>query len=401
MFKPSYILAFFLLSTTPSLSLSAHTEDLELQDCEQLLQITSEKLTPLVNKNDFSQVEPLLATIESGCGKSEFTQRIRIFKSIFERSDSKALIQDYLDHNYDDVLIMRWDYSVEKDHKLIYNGNKPHFNHIPLNHPIDILIKRKAEAILKSASYSLNAEEEKIMLLFADRIQEYDQAVAVQHPEGRPINAAVAVAPAAVEEEQLVEQTDYQEKSRSGISIYAGVTGPLGGVNPTFGVNPSFGVMYSSRLSSSFIYELGMRVRINSKDRDFDYNLYDDVERVNSKASFSFGGTVGYKVFDNKKFIIAPKFGLAYETTTTGLSEITETEYYDEYYGDYASSSNVRYHNVNTMRMSFGLAAMRKVSRNQYIGIEASYIYAPYNWDKSLITSVHSNYGSLELFYRF
>lgn len=377
--------------------LFAFNEEGKVQDCEHLLEISLDKLTPLVNKNDFNQVEPLLATIEGACGRSEFTQRIRILKNILERGDSKALIQDYLDNKYDETLIMRWDYSLEQDYKLIYNRNKADFNFIPLKHPIDILVQLKAEALLKSASYNLNEQEEKIILLFANRITEYDQVSVAHVPQVQPSTNT----PAIVQAEVLpIEQVAEPVRGRSGVNIYAGLTGPLGGINPTFGVNPSFGVMYSSALTSPFLFELGMRVRVNTKDRDFDYLIYDDVQTVNSKASFSFGGTLGYKVFDNNKFIIAPKFGLGYETTTTGISEITDYGYYDDY-GDYINGTDTKYHNVNTMRLSLGLAAMRHVSRNQYIGIEASYIYAPYNWDKSLLTSVQSNYGSIELFYRF
>lgn len=164
--------------------------------------------------------------------------------------------------------------------------------------------------------------------------------------------------------------------------------------------------MYSSKLSNQFIYDLGVKIRVNSNDRSFDYLLYDEIQTVNSGVSLSFGGNLGYKIYDNNKFIIAPKVGLYYEATSTGLTEVT-SDYYDDYYDDYyyddydQPANSVQFHNVNSMRLNAGLTVMRHLAKKKYLGIEAAYHYISYDWEKNLLTEIQSNYASLQMFFRF
>ncbi|QBQ42508.1 hypothetical protein E2P86_15690 [Sphingobacterium psychroaquaticum] len=371
-----YITGFSFLSTAAT--------DKTWQDCEQITKIALDKIGPMVTKNDYAALEPTLATIEGVCGQNEFTQRLRILRALIERQHTEKLIQDYLDKKYHDVLVMRWDYSVETKYAQIYRENKADFNYVPLNHPIDSLVRLKARALLQSTAFSLRDSEKQIAFLFADDIDSFYQSYEKQ--TATPQASAI----------QKI-RTNYTDRDRSGFSIYAGIETPLTGSNPVFKSNPVFGFMFSSKISSAVLYELGIRVRINSNDRNFDYLLYGNTEDVNSSASYSFGGTLGYKVFDNYKFILYPKVGLYWESTGTGLSEDTGGDYWgDENYG-----SNIKYNNVNTMRSSVGFAAMHHLGGKKYIGLEAAYNYVPYNWDNNLLTSIQPNYGSLQVFFRF
>lgn len=354
----------------------------EIQSCEQIMGIALDKLTPLIDKNEFTDLEPVLTTIQSTCGDTEFTQRLRILRALIEKKTTGDLIADYFSKKYVEVLIMRWDYSIEEKYQSIYQDNKSYFNYVPLRHPIDSLIKLKANALLYSTSYNLTEQEEEIILLFSDQIEAFEQAHVPE--QENPINTNK-------------EKNKHFYKDKHGLQVYAGVEYPLTGTDPVFKSNPTFGIMFASKLSSDFLYEIGAKVRINHNDKTFDYQLYDDIKSVNSSASYSFGGNVGYKLLDDDVFILSPRIGLYWESTSTGLSEITE-----DYYDDYGNSiPNIRFNNVNTMRTSIALGLMRYLMKKQYIGIELAYHFIPYNWEKNLITSIQPHYSSAQLFYRF
>ncbi len=367
------------------------------QDCEQITKIAIEKLVSSVDKNDFENLETMLSTIQSACGENEFTQRMRILRALIEKKTTGAIIADYLSKNYQEVLVMRWDYSVENEYQKIYQENKADFNYIPLNHPIDSLVKLKANALLTSTSYNLTEQEKQIALLFSDHLDEFYKSYGSTAPAPTPVTVQVP-APETALEEPIEYSEDY--KYRAGVLVSAGVEFPITGTDPLFKSNATIGVMYASPLSSLMVYELGAKIRINSNDRSFDYLLNEVIEHVNSTVSFSLGGNLGVKVFDNDKFIIFPKAGIYYDITGTGLTEYGEGYYYDEY-GFEQSSGSIRYNNVNTMRTTLGLSVMRHIDRKKYIGLEFAYHYIPYNWDKNLLTNIQPNYASGQVFLRF
>lgn len=386
------ILTFLLFIQFASLPIDGYGKEqrnisMKWQDCEQITKVALEQLVDIFRKNDFERLEPVLNTIQSTCGENEFTQRLRILRALIEKKTTGDIIANYLSKDYQEVLVMRWDYSVEEKHAEIYRENRSDFDFVPLRHAIDSLTKTKALALLNSPSYNLTEQEEKIALLLADHIDEFYQVHdgATRQPSGNNTPKPTS--------------DKYYGKNRHGVSVYAGAEFPLTGSAPVFTTSPAVGVLFSSRLSNPFLFEAGLKVRINSNDREVEYRLYDEIEVIRSMASLGIGGTVGYKVFDNDKFIIAPKVGLFWEMATTGLSEVNEG-YYDDGY-DYYETRSVRHFYINTMRSSLALSAMRHLSGKTYIGLEAAYHYVPYNWDSNLLTSVQPNYGSLQLFFRF
>lgn len=192
------LLFFINILATSSFNL-ANAEQ-PMQDCEQIAQISLEKLVEIVDKNKFSDLESVLGTIQSSCGESEFTQRLRILRAIIEKSPTDALITDYIDKKYDEILVMRWDYSVEAKHQEIYNENKAAFNYVPLNHAIDSLIKLKSVALLNSNAYSLTENETRITLLFSDNIDEYYRSAQVEETPKIPVEKRLPLKVSKIEE---------------------------------------------------------------------------------------------------------------------------------------------------------------------------------------------------------
>src|SRR5690606_41687326 len=62
--------------------------------------------------------------LQSTCGENEFTQRLRILRLLIEKKTTGEIITDYLAKNYQEILVMRWDYSVEEKYAQIYQSNR-------------------------------------------------------------------------------------------------------------------------------------------------------------------------------------------------------------------------------------------------------------------------------------
>ncbi|MHC8948218.1 hypothetical protein [Sphingobacterium hungaricum] len=388
------ILSFLLL-------LTAFTAQAQQENCESISEISLDRLTPLLDKNDFSQVDVLLTTIESVCGVSEVTQRIRILRLIIDKQPADVAIDDYINNQFDVKFTVRLDNADDKNFKTIYESDKAAFNFIPLGHPIDILTKQKATALLNSNSYNLNPKEELICLLFADMVEDFynelDKRQAQVQPQTMPDEMVTITRPARVKKTQ--SNPIQHAKDRGGIVLSAGAYMPLGATNPVFKNNAVLGVSLMSPLSNSFIFEGMIKVRINSNDRDFDYMLRDEIYTINSKATYLMGGSIGYKVYDDEKYIIYPKIGIAFESTNTGLAEtIYDDNSYDEY-GD--PTSYTRYNNLNTVNFAPGVTFMRYIAGKTFMGLNVNYHYSPYHLNNNLQTEIFNSYSSVELFVRF
>lgn len=372
------ILLLFLYIPFACVPLYAQQKVEDTQDCEQVTKTALEQLVPIFQKNDFENLESVLNTIQSTCGENELTERLRILRTLIEKKPTDSIIGNYILKGHKNTLEVRWKSSADKNYAQIYTEHKTVFNFIPLRHTIDSLTKIKALALLNSPYYELNELERPIVLLLADHVDEIYQ---VRH--------------------EKVPKSAYRNKSSNGISFYAGAELPLTSMYPLFKTSPTFGIFFSSRLSNPVLVELGMKIRFNNKENnEFEYLLHNEVEVTSSEYSVNLGGTVGYKVFDNNKIIVSPKIGLFWDMTETGVGRLTTTHYTDEY-GDSYEEESVQMYHINTMRTTVALAAMHHLSGKTYIGLEAAYHYVPYHWDKHLLTRMQSNYGSLQLFFRF
>ncbi|TJZ60679.1 hypothetical protein FAZ15_11875 [Sphingobacterium olei] len=347
--------------------------------CEEITTASLQRLTPLLEKNDFSQIESIISTLESVCGQGEFTLRLQLIRQLILKEDTQKEISSYLDNHYDEILAHRYDNAADKNYRNIYTKDKAKFHFIPLNHPVDSLIRLKATALLNSPSYTLTEREEAISLLFADDIDAFYTQLNRQ-PKRKPVA-------------QIYYELE-SNKQRTGFAIYAGAFGTVG-KNSTFATSPSFGASVMSPLANQFVFELAIKFRLNTNDNYFEFNDNGVIKDINSSSSFFFGGTAGYKALDNGPWIILPKVGAGFGFINTGLSETT---FYNGDYYEENGSSGIQYNNANTFHTFIGVALMRHVKGRKFIGVEAGYHYIPYNWDKDLITSIQPRYWSLELF---
>ena len=347
-------------------------------------------LTKTLNNNDFDQIDPLLNSMQASCGVNEFVQRLRILVYIIEKKNTTTEIKHYVDNQFDKIFLQRLDAADREDFAAQYDQDKAKYNFVPLRHPLDGLIKVRAKALLASDSYTLNDQEKDILQLFSDT--DVANAVQQQQADGQD-NQQRFPTPKVYRDRQ---------KAKMGYVPSIGVVTPLGGANKIFGTNISFGFMLMSSLERKFIFEGGFKVRINSNDRNIDYNYEGSNVSVNSSATAFMGGAVGYKVFDNDKFILIPKGILGIDITDTG---ITESAYSSGYYdpdGYYYDGGYIdRMVTINNVHLGLGLASLFRMKNQKYIGFELCYHYTPYDASSKVLSPIQANYGSLELFFRF
>ncbi|MDR2271329.1 MAG: hypothetical protein LBF27_10540 [Sphingobacterium sp.] len=343
-------------------------------------------ITTALNSNEFDRIDPLLNTLQASCGVTEFGQRLRILLLIIEKKNSSAEIERYIDNNLDKAFIQRLDAADQNDFLYQYEQNKEKYNFYPLRHPLDNLIKIRAKALLSSSNYLLNNTEKDILHLFAD----------TDIQEGEPIQQNT---PAPYTRPQTAGN---RSKSKMGYVPLIGVMSPLGGANKIFGTNVMFGFMLMSSLERKFIFEGGFNVRINSNDKNINYNYEGSDVTVNSSATGFIGGAVGYKIFDNDKCILIPKGIIGIDITDTGITESVYTDgYYDPdgYY--YDGGYNDRMVTINNVHLGLGFSSLFQMKNKKYVGIEVGYHYAPYDASSKVLTPIQSNYGTAALFFRF
>ena len=360
------------------------------ENCDQHTAEILPLLTKTLNNNDFDKIDPLLNSIQASCGTNEFVQRLRILIYIIEKKNTTTEIKHYIDNQFDKNFLQRLDAADQEDFLTQYEQHKEKYNFVPLRHPLDGLIKVRAKALLASDSYTLTDQEKTILELFSDT--EVSDAVQDQQANEQD-NQQRFPTPKVYRDRQ---------KAKLGYVPSIGVVTPLGGANKIFGTNINFGFMLMSSLERKFIFEGGFKVRINSNDRNIDYNYEGSNVSVNSSATAFMGGAVGYKVFDNDKFILIPKGILGIDITDTGITESAYSSgYYDPdgYY--YDGGYTDRMVTINNVHLGLAFASLFRMKNQKYIGFELGYHYAPYDASSKVLIPIQANYGSLELFFRF
>ncbi|WP_293926218.1 hypothetical protein [Sphingobacterium sp. UBA6320] len=395
-----FVILFSIISLISNFTYCAAQET-----CESTIKNSLEAITKLLNTNQYAQLTPIVAQIEQSCGPTELGQRIKIINLIIAKQQSSNAIEKYIENGFDEQLIIRFRDAEREDYIYQYESNKQQYNYFPLRHPIDLLIKTRSKALLQSQSYVLSEAEVDILNLFSNNELLKNQQGAIQ--DTRQNNSQTIIKDHTEntikeEQEDPIAIAEYDNKSRIGFLPYIGVYGPLGGSNTTFGPNMSLGFSIMSSLAKSFIFEGGFKVRINSNDKNFDYNYYGTTESVNADFGLFFGGALGYKIYDNTKFIVIPKLNLGIDMVDTGISEDIYTDGYYDSFGDYIYGGNSKkLYTVNTMHLGLSIAGMRQLKGKNYIGLEAGYHYTPYQWDSKLMSNIYNHYGSVELFFRF
>lgn len=371
------LLLFCTLLLTTQHRLYAQQVHCETQTSKALL-----LLPDLLEKNDFTGIDALMDTLHAHCGETELALRLGIIGALIAQEPTASLIQQYQNLQFDHQLVHRYDYASQSNFAKHYQNRKAQFDFVPLRHAVDSLIQIKASALLQSNSYTLNHQEEAICLLFSDQIDLYYQMLN-RNPPARPFV------------DKIREREDGKYKT-AGV-LYAGAFFPLGS-NEYLQTSPTFGFTIMSPLYRPFVFELGVKLRINSKNAPFDFRDDGHIKEIHARSSYFLGANLGYKALDRGPWIILPKVGLGLGFINTKLSTTT---IYDAMWDYEDSGSGIQYNNANTLHSVAGIALMRHIKKKMYVGLELNYHLVPYNWDKDLITKMNDQFSSVELFLRF
>jgi len=346
----------------------------KITDCEVITLNAVDKLYGYMRTNKFDSVDYILNEWVKLCGTSEIVQRISILTTILRNQTALELVKKYIQSDYHYTQRARILNSRKDNFGYIYTGEKYYFGYVPLRHPIDSVIMYKSEEILRSKT--LTPDEKLICTLFSGNLEEFDRLM--KEPEYKDTFI----------KNYFKNRIQTYHNSWLGYIVYSGVYTPIG-VNRVFNNSPYLGMTMSTPLRYKLVVELGFKFRININDQSFQYYALGTTNTVNSGASFFLGTIVGYKIFESKNLIITPKVGIGLESVSTGLYEKKDNNNNDVYYS------------VETMHLSAGISFMKPIFRKNYYGIEFTYHYCPYGWDKNLLTPFNNSSFSGELFFRF
>jgi hypothetical protein len=346
----------------------------EIVDCELLTLRTVNKLSDDFSYYQLDSLDLVINDWINQCGISECTQRLIILKNIMEGKPSAASIQTYFENYFHRILRNRIRDSRRIDYGYAYTGSKAYFGFVPLRHKIDSIVMEESVNLINTNS--LNPDEKLICIIFSGDIEGFDKEI--KKPEYND----------GIIKQYMLEKIRDNGNGWLTYTLYTGFYKPLSS-SDIFAYSPIVGVTFSSPLRNKLIVELGIKFRININDKSFNYYALGDTNNVNSDVSVFFGGLIGYKIYESKKLVLVPKFGIGLESVDTGISE-KESKNEDE-----------TYYNIETIHLSLGLSAMTPVFRKSYIGVGINYHYCPYNTDHDLLTEFSNHLISTELFLRF
>lgn len=152
-----------------------------------------------------------------------------------------------------------------------------------------------------------------------------------------------------------------------------------------------FGLTFGGPIRPKLRADAGLQMTILLKDKYFTIRTGDTVVQADGKVCFVFGG------WFSREFSITPKAyvdiigGVAYSGIDTNIKKPRKpSEDKDSYYG------------VGAADTFFGLAIRHKVYRQQNIGLQFCYHFAPYEYfDDKLPTAIGNQFITSALTYRF
>lgn len=343
----------------------------EIQNCEVISLNSVDIIAKKLITNNYKAVGEILDEWTKSCGYSEVSKRIAIIKAIATQEKTENLISDYIYYKFEYKYKNRINVSKKENFGYIYMYDKYYFDYVPLRHPIDSLLRAKSSSLLLSGS--LSYDEKLICTLFSENIDEYEMQLDNNNDT-------------SIIKQERENVCQNFRKYNFGINVFLGSYNPMGKSN-VFGNNFMFGFGVSTPLDGKLLIELAARMRINANDKNFNYHAFDEINSVNSKTSIYAGAFIGYKLFDNEKYLVYSKIGAGLETVDTGLKQ------------KYEHKDDVLY-DVETIHLSASVSIMKPIFKVNYIGFELGYHYVPYHLVENLKTEFNTSSISAELFFR-
>lgn len=348
------------------------------EGCEVVVGQVLDQLTNAIRTNEVENSDRLIAQIRQKCGNNEVLQRASIIAKLISHQDAEKEIAEYFANHWDDSYMERIEAQEIPHAEDIYNRHPEKYHYVPIGHPIDRLITTKARAILQSAAFDLSVPAEQIVELFSNDFNNY----LMSRQKEKPMTT-------------LDNYIDSEHaKSRYSFALHAGIVSPIYAVNPTFKTNPIFGISVISPLHRKIIFDAHLKYLSLNNSEHFEMTIDDRPLYVKGRSSLQAGVSAGYKFLDINRTLSIAKVGIAYEGLMINEGLITQHPIDPSALfvnlDSYSSSYNV----------SFAVSAMQRINIKNYVGIQATAYYSPYNGE-AIRTKINDNYFGIELFYRF
>ncbi len=342
--------------------------------CEKAALKNAHELALKFTNLEFNSIDRSISEWQDICGINEINSRSRIIQNIIKGVSADDIIREYINSDFHYVFKYRMEYSSYSDYEYLFEDYRTYFDFIPLRHPIDSALMLRCRELFKSKT--LSPDESLILILFSGDVKNFER-------ESKKTNYKKGYIPGFMAADKRI-----MADKEMGILLYGGMYTPLS-ESKVFGVNPTIGLGLTSPMKWKFFWEASIKFRIHINDENFDFIALGDTNNVNSDLGFFAGLFLGYKIYESEQFSLIPKFGIGLEYIGTGLEGYTDESEEPEYY------------NIETLHTSVGISLLKPIFRRNYIGLEVSYHYSPYNWEKNLVTKFDNSAYSVELIFRF
>lgn len=342
--------------------------------CDSLTAGFAAGLNIALKNNNLDDAGRLIGQWKSVCGDNEINSRASILYNLRKGIGQDAAIRSYFSEDFHFVFRYRIEYAASEDYMYYFEDYRTYFDFMPLRHSLDSTLMDEAGRQLQRNDLSKDARL--ICRFFSGDLKKFEKEARKSEFSGSFI--------------QQYNNNDkrYYARENMGVQVFAGAYSSFD-EGAVFGLNPSVGFGLWTPLKYRFQGEFQMRFRILVDDSDFEFRAlgYDHV--VNSNFGFNLNVNVAYRIFENDKLTVLPKIGSGWESISTGISS------YDE------DTQETKYYDVSTMHTNVGITILKPIFRRNYIGLEASYHYCPYGWEKDLLTRFNNHAYSIELIFRF
>lgn len=368
------LLTSFIYGQNDSIAIDIQADSLRSIRITQKVQ---EQLISQFTAGDFKDFYPVIDLWIDSSGYYESTLRTIIIKELLEKNPIDLAVQDYFDAGYYDIFRNRMLDSKELNYLDYFMDNVLYYGYLPLNDPLDTMLKNRA-LMIKDSTY-LSLDEKLITYLFTGDIDFFElEAIKKEYKKsyvGRYFRA------------------EYRKERDMYIGLLLGT-----GVHSSFRVDPILGpaqtlfLGISSPLSKKWLFDFMLRFRFAYNPKEYDFLAMEQLNSIKAKTVINFAVYGGYKIVEiplspRVKMQVHPKVGLGVDLIATTLIEEIS---YDEY----------RSYQPLTMNLSLGFTAIIPVVKTSYIGFGFYYHYIPYHWDTRVKSKFDSNYLSAELFWR-
>lgn len=342
-------------------------------NCSEQAQQLALKISDYFYANEIDSIGVVMSSHTIKCGSTEWLRRVEVLTSIIRREKSDSLILNYFIDGHDNRLRTRIEMANYEDFGLLYDRRTEYFGYLPLRSELDSIISNISNNLLNDTD--LTADERLVLLLFGGNLEQFDLEMKKKSKSS------------GIREYETAQIRKRKDNIPTTV-LYSGIITPIGN-KKIFSTSPMLGLGLSSPLNRNFVFDVVLNLTINTNNKHFNYIAMGDTNRVKSDVTVMFGAAAGLKLIEKKNLTIFAKFGAGLVNVDTGLSETKP------------GKDETKYYSVSAFHGSGSLSALVPVFRKNYLGLELSWHYCPYQMDKKLLTRFDNHSVSTQLFFRF